>query len=160
MSTTAPFLDPALIVEALQFHLPLGLVDSVGEIANPDQAASRRALAASRALFVTPYSTRAQGPEGTGNGRMVQETLGVVIQWRTAGIDAGLKARGAILTVRQAIWDVLEGVQVDPDWAHLRYLGGELLDLGDDPGLIYRWIELYQTDTPAPVRRRVLPTPP
>jgi len=160
MSTDSPFLDPALIVDALQFHLPLGLVDSVGEIADPDDIASRRARTAPRALFVAPWKTEVEGPGGNGNGRTVFEEIAVFIQLRTASADAGAGARVAIRTMRQAIWDVLEGVQVDPAWAHLRYLGGWLLPRDDDPGLIYRWIELYQTDTPAPVRRRVLPTPP
>ena len=151
----APFLDPARLVEALQFHLPLGLIDSVSEIANPDQAAARRALATSRALFVTPYATAASGPEGMGNGRFVQETLGIVIQLRSASVDSA-GPRASLRAIRGAVFAVLEGGLLGADWAPLGDLGGELLDLGDDPGLIDRWMDLYQTETPAPVRPRTL----
>jgi hypothetical protein len=156
---SSPFLDPSILVEALESSLESGLVDSVSEIGAPDQAAARRARSHPRALFVTPYATNALGPEGMGNGRLVQETFGIVIQLRHAGQDAGAQARASIRDIRQAIWGALEGLRIDPSWAHLRYVGGELLNLDDDPATMYRWVDLYQTETPAPVRRRDLPPP-
>jgi hypothetical protein len=151
---TSPFLDPALIVTALLTHLPQGLVDSVTEIGAPDQAAARRARSHPRALFVAPYATTAHGPAGLGNGRMIEETFGIIIQLKNASQDQGSQARASIREIRHAIFESLEGLRAEAGWAHLRYLGGELLTLDDDPATIYRWIDLYQTETPTTVRPR------
>lgn len=149
---SSPFLDPSIIVSALESGLESGLVDSVSEIGALDQAAARRARSHPRALFVAPHRTEAAGPEGVGNDRHLQETFGIVIQLRHAGQDAGNQARASLRAVRGAIWSALEGLRVDLDWAPLRYLGGFILDLDDDPATIYRWVDLYQTERSIPTR--------
>jgi len=149
---SAPFLDQALIVSALQSGLPAGTVAQILDLGSVDQVQERRALTASPALLVIPQQTNVSGPIGMGNGREIQESIGVVIQLRNASPDAGASARPSIRTIRAAVFDALEGLRVDQAWAPLRYLGGHLLDLDDYPGVMYRWMEFYQTETPAPVR--------
>lgn len=149
---SSPFLDPSVIADLLQSDLEPGLVDSVSEIGALDQAAARRARSHPRALFVAPHRTEAAGPEGVGNDRHLQETFGIVIQLRHAGQDAGTQARTSLRTIRSAIWSTLDGRRFDLDWAHLRYIGGFILDLDDDPATIYRWVDLYQTERSIPTR--------
>ena len=149
---SSPFLDPAAIVETLQTHIALGLVDHVSEIGTPDEASARRARSSPRALFVAPHRTEAVGPEGVGNDRFLQETFGVVIQLRHAGQDAGAQARASLRQIRHGVWEALEGLGLDANWAPLRYIGGFILELDDDPATIYRWVDLYQTERSIPVR--------
>lgn len=150
----APFLDPQLIVQALDAGIPQSLGVMVVEIGDPDQARERRALLADASVLVLPQWTDVEGPTGLGNGRIIQETIGVIIQIRRASQDGGGKGRVQMRAVRSAVFEVLEGRQIDPLWSPGLYTGGRLLDLGDDPGLITRWLELYRYETPSYIRPR------
>lgn len=144
---TAPFLDPSLLVAMLAPLVAAGIVDAVTEIGAAEDAALRRAMAANRLLCVSALETEAEGPEGAGNDRWITERIGVVIQIRNAAPDGGQAARASLRAIRAAVFDAVEGVQPDHLWSHLRYQGGTALRLDDDPNLIYRWVEIYQTQT-------------
>lgn len=152
--STAPFLDLATVVTALQAALVPATVDQVSEILDLERAEERRARALSRAVLVWSHESVASGPEGMGNGRQISETIAVAIQLRQAAPDAGRAAGQTLRTIRTALFDTLEGWRPDPAWAHLRYLGGYALEPGEDPAVLFRRVELYQTETAVPVRPR------
>ncbi|WP_295403085.1 hypothetical protein [uncultured Thiocystis sp.] len=85
---------------------------------------------------------------------MIGETIAVAIQLRQAAPDAGRAAGQTLRAIRLALFDTLEGWRPGPDWAHLRYLGGYALEPGEDPAVLFRRVEFFQTETAAPVRPR------
>lgn len=152
---SAPFLDPSLIVTALAGLIESETVAEISTVTDMERAKDRRGRQASPALFVVPHESSVSGPPGVGNGRELAETVGIVIQLKDASAGCG-GAPASITAIRAAIFDALEGLRLGPQWAHLRYLGGNLLDLGDDPGTVYRWVDVYQTESPVTVRPRDL----
>lgn len=151
---SAPFFDPALILGALSTALvDTGAVDAVREIWSGDEtneSAERRRPDGQRVLLVSALETGVIGERGLGNGRLVTDRLGVVIQLRHPRADD--VARATLRDLRAAVFATLEGARLDPDWAPLRYEGGGLLLAKEEPGLMRRWLEIYSTETPAPVR--------
>ncbi|AFL75405.1 hypothetical protein [Thiocystis violascens] len=153
---TAPFLDPELLVSALSGALVPTLAEQVLSAGHPGAAHARRARIGSPALIVCPHLSVPYGPEGLGNGRFLAETYGVLIQVRTAAPDAWIEVATTLRTLRAGLFDTLEAARLDPAWAPLRYVGGERMDVDDDPAQIYRWIEYYQTETALTLRPRTL----
>ena len=150
MPTPSPFLDPALL-EALLTPL-LGdqdtpaVINDLRVLGDPASAAPGQLVHRTPGLAIVPTTSVATGPQGLGNGRIITETVDVVIQaTQVAGQDAS--ALAALRTIRTAVFAVLEGYRPDPDHAPLRYQGGSLLAV-EAP--VYTWTERYSTQRGVP----------
>lgn len=139
------FFDPMLIKNKIQSVLSL----TVNIIDNANHVNAAHILSTSPAVLIMPLQTQASGPDGCGNGREIKESIGIIIQFSNTVATVGSEMR----TIRAELFALLEGNRIDVNWAPLRYVGGELFnnDNGDHSGM-YRWIETYETEKPAPVR--------
>lgn len=131
------FFDPDLIVDRLTTELA-ELGAAVYEVGVAQDLA--RARAARSPIAVLVFGERSEASDGR-----VTDTLGVLIELRDATPDDGQTRLTRLRDLRGLIFAALYGYRPDSDWQPLRYAGGRLFDLGDDPGSRMSWLEYYDT---------------
>lgn len=155
-----PFLDPAdllTVLAPLRPRLVRGLL-TVTQLSRAQTApAASRALPA---LIIVPERAAVSGPQGLGSGRMLAETVALLIHVQQAAADDA-DAYADLCAIRAAVFDLLEGRRLTADWSPFKYQGGQML--GTANGL-YRWAERYSTERAIHTGRRdaapLIPLPP
>jgi hypothetical protein len=142
-----PGFDPGLIVTRLDTTLA-DLGAAVYEVGIPQDLAKARAARSPVAVLVFGESTQVS------NGQFT-DSIGVLIELRDATPDDGQTRLTRLRDVREMIFDSLDGYRPDTDWEPLRYVGGRLFDLVDDPSTRIAWLEYYVTGRGRTLLRRL-----
>jgi hypothetical protein len=148
MSLVLPQFDPGLIVTALRSAILIATVPEIVQAASLSRARLSERLRTPPAILVVPGPTQTDGEGGWGNGRWIRERADVaLVTYDTTDTDTvGL---ASLRSLRTTVFSVLEANRISPDWAPLRYVGGEPLELQHG---LSAWVEHYATEAPAPVR--------
>lgn len=141
------FFDPGLIVTRLQTELS-DLGAAVYEVGVAQDLV--RARAARSPIAVLVFGERSEARDG-----QFTDTLGLLIELRDATPDDGQTRLTRLRDLRGLIFAALDGYRADSDWEPLRYAGGRLFDLGDEPGSRLSWLEYYETGRGRTLRNRL-----
>jgi len=144
-----PCFDPDLIVEALATALAEATPSiAIYQVGTAQDVARARAARSPIAILV--YNDRTQ----VNNGQFT-DIMGLLLELRDATPDDGQTRLGRMRDLREAVFDALDGARLDTDWEPLRYTGGRLFDLGEDPSARLAWLEYYETGRGRTLRNRL-----
>lgn len=139
-------IDPLWLQQALAPLKVAGVVNDIRVLGESQRAGVGLMIARTPGIAIVPSASVVTGPQGLGNGRMLTETVELVVQVQQLVSD-DQSALVAVKAIREAMLTALERHRPAAGWSPLRYQGGRLLTIQDT---IYTWVDRYSTQAPMP----------
>lgn len=143
-----PVFDTSLIATQLASLVPdtvLEIVDVAGRV-TADRA---RRLTQRPGILIMSVGRESVWRDGNGGDTKVNDRIGITFELTDLGRVERTEQPG-LGDMQAAVHALLEGCQLSPDWAELRYEGGELQEMTDS---LVVWRDVYTTWTSTSVSR-------